>query len=125
MRFVLVTVLSLITLAGCATLGTGIHQDISLETQALTQVNCKLSNDKGSWQLTAPGTITVHRSQHRLTIICQKLGYETLFKQVESFPLGLADNGMLVGIVGTGIDHLNGAAYDYPSHVKIALSKLR
>ena len=36
---------------------------------------CVLSNDKGSWSVTAPDTVTVRRSNGDLSVACEKPGY--------------------------------------------------
>jgi hypothetical protein len=39
-----------------------------------TSANCTLTNDKGDWSMTAPGTVKVLRSAGDLTIVCSKDG---------------------------------------------------
>jgi hypothetical protein len=39
-----------------------------------TSAKCTLTNDKGDWSTTAPGTVTVLRSEGELTIVCSKDG---------------------------------------------------
>ena len=45
--------LELLAVSGCATLTTGQNQPVSAETPGCQAATCKLSNDKGSWYVTA------------------------------------------------------------------------
>ena len=53
-------------LGGCASIVNGQNQSVSVEarneTGAVAGVNCKLSNNKGTWFVTTPGSTTVQRS---------------------------------------------------------------
>jgi hypothetical protein len=42
-----------------------------------TSAKCNITNDKGSWSTTAPGSVTVLRSEGDLTIACSKDGENT------------------------------------------------
>jgi|ERR1700744_608255 hypothetical protein len=42
-----------------------------------TSAKCTLTNDKGDWSTTAPGTVTVLRSAGDLTVVCSKDGNDT------------------------------------------------
>ncbi len=63
-----IAVLSLTLLAsGCASIVTGHNQSVSVETrskqsEAIASANCKLTNDKGTWFVTSPGSVSVRRS---------------------------------------------------------------
>lgn len=78
-------------LAGCATGSlTDLHQPISIATRtasgALSGVDCRLHNGRGSWQLSAPGTVAVERSTSDLNIRCDKRGLPPALLAVRARP---------------------------------------
>jgi hypothetical protein len=54
------------------------REELSLKvvdgTGQATSAKCDLTNDKGNWSTTAPGTVTVLRSAADLTVVCAKDG---------------------------------------------------
>lgn len=54
------------------------REELSLEVTDgvghATSANCTLTNDKGNWTATAPGTVTILRSAGDLTVVCSKDG---------------------------------------------------
>jgi len=63
--------------SGCASIVSGQNQSISVETlgkqgEAVMSANCKLSNNKGTWFVTSPGSVSVRRSYEDLLIDCEK-----------------------------------------------------
>ena len=66
-------------LAGCASIVSGTNQSLSVETRtdtgALVGATCKLTNNKGEWFITTPGSTMVHRSFQDLSISCEKDQY--------------------------------------------------
>src|SRR5690349_4200782 len=59
---------------GCATITTGQNQSVSVETRhkgtAVAGAACKLANDKGTWFVTTPGSVTVNRAYGDLAVNC-------------------------------------------------------
>jgi hypothetical protein len=51
---------------------------VSDEKGPVSGVQCTLSNDKGSWNVTAPDDASIRRSKGDLTVTCQKSGYDTV-----------------------------------------------
>ena len=113
------------SLTGCASIVSGTQQSITLETQSWgspTSAFCTLSNDKGNWTLMTPGSVSVHRSYSDLNVECQSQGLPKVSTNVKSNMKPLTyGNILLGGVIGTSIDTLNGAAYDYPDKVTLEL----
>lgn len=116
---------------GCASIVSGTNQSVSLETrskegQAVMGANCKLSNNKGTWYVTSPGSVVVNRSYEDLLIDCEKENQEPGLASVKSSTKGMAFGNILFGgVIGAGVDIASGAAYDYPTNITVLMgSKL-
>lgn len=123
---ILVIALSLLT-TGCASIVSGTSQPVSVETRsnsgaALSGANCKLSNNKGTWFVTTPGSTTVNRSYEALNVRCEKEGSEPGQSVVNSSTKGMAFGNILFGgPIGVGVDMASGAAYDYPQLITVMM----
>jgi hypothetical protein len=128
-RMYLIGMLSVTALStGCASIVSGTNQSISVETRnkgmQVTNANCKLSNDKGNWFVTTPGSVVVNRSYNDLSIRCEKDGVEPGLLTAKSFTKGMAFGNILFGgFIGAGVDMASGAAYDYPSLFTIEMGQ--
>ena len=119
---------SALTLGGCASIVNGQNQPISLETrqgaQMVVGANCSLTNDKGTWFITTPGSTTVHRSSSDLAVKCEKPNTTSGLSTVKSFTKGMAFGNILFGgIIGAGVDISTGAAFDYPSLIQVQMGE--
>lgn len=116
--------------SGCASIVSGHNQSLSVQTRSKTgtQVagaNCKLSNDKGVWFLTTPGTTTVHRSMRDITLLCEKEGFEAGLLSSKSSTKPMAFGNILFGgVIGAGVDIATGAAYDYPELIVVEMGQV-
>jgi hypothetical protein len=119
--------LGMVLTTGCASIVGGANQSISLETRTstgeqITGVNCKLENPKGTWFVTTPGSVTIHRAYDDLSIYCTKAGEQAGVASVKSSTKGMAFGNLLFGgVVGAGVDMATGAAYDYPTLITVQL----
>lgn len=115
-----------INATGCASIVTGQNQPVSVEThykgKAILKANCKLNNDKGTWFVTTPGSITVSRSYSDLLVRCEKDGYDPGILAVKSSTKGMAFGNIIFGgFIGAAVDMGSGAAYDYPSLIGVEM----
>lgn len=115
-------------LTGCASIVTGHNQSLSVETrhkgQQLVGANCKLNNDKGTWFVNTPGSVTVQRSYADLNVRCEKEQFEPGIAVVRSFTKGMAFGNIIFGgIIGAAVDIGSGAAYDYPSLITVEMGQ--
>ena len=123
---ILLIALPLLT-TGCASIVSGTSQPISVETlsssgSALAGASCKLTNNKGTWFVTTPGSATVNRSYEALNVRCEKDGAEPGQSVVNSSTKGMAFGNILFGgPIGAGVDMASGAAYDYPNLITVMM----
>ena len=117
-----ICVLSLSLLTGCASIISGQHQIVSVDTSPIKEASCELSNDKGKWFIpSTPGTLTINRSYEDLFVMCRK---DTKAGQitVKSSTKGIAFGNIIAGgFVGGFVDCSNGSAYDYPSLINVQM----
>lgn len=113
---------------GCASIVNGQNQSLSVDAKkggvAVAGANCKLSNNKGVWFVTTPGTTTVHRSYEPLAVRCEKEGEQPGLVTAKSSTKGMAFGNILFGgIIGAGVDISTGAAYDYPDLISVEMGQ--
>lgn len=118
--------LMLLSNVGCASLVTGHNQTLSVETtfkgERVSGATCKLVNNKGTWFVTTPGSVTVHRSFDALRVFCEKEGFEPSDNTAKSSTKAMAFGNILIGgLIGVGVDVATGAAYDYPDLISFEM----
>jgi len=109
-------------LAGCATIVQGTTESVSVATTPEQGAQCTLKNSEGTWFVTSPGSTTVHKTKHDLTVSCKKDGFpggETL--AIAHFGGTTAGNVIAGGIIGIGIDAASGANFYYDSPITVDL----
>jgi hypothetical protein len=116
---------SLLVLSGCASVAGEKMQPIAVQSiqdnKEVAGVGCTLTNDAGSWFVTSPGSVVVHKSTGDLAIDCKKenlFGKETLVSKSNGAVWG---NLLLGGGIGYIVDRNTGAGFDYPSTVTVKL----
>lgn len=120
---------ALLPLAACASILDGQTQILSVQTidqgHLVSGAQCDLKSNKGTWFVTTPGTIEVHRSYDALNLKCTKKGYNPGMLSVKSSTKGMAyGNILLGGPIGAGVDMDTGAAYDYPSLITVPVTPI-
>ena len=113
---------------GCASIVSGQNQSLSVTTKNngsdVSGAKCSLSNDKGSWFVTTPGSVTVRRSFNDLAVNCALDGLDAGVSVVKSSTKGMAFGNIIFGgIIGAGVDMSTGAAYDYPEVINVEMGK--
>ncbi|EKD73652.1 MAG: hypothetical protein ACD_45C00233G0003 [uncultured bacterium] len=123
--FIFTISMALSFLTGCASIVNGTNQSVSVNTTPTKGATCSLENDKGKWYVgNTPGSVTVHRSYQDLIVDCEKKGYPKTVKSVASKTKGMAfGNVVFGGIIGAGVDVVDGSAYDYPTDIQIPMSQ--
>ena len=107
-------------LSGCASIVSGTNQSVSVDTPGCDAAACQLTNDKGTWYVKSPGSVTVSRAYGNLSVVCSKEGFGNATTSVASSTKGMAFGNILVGgIIGAGVDMGTGAAYDYPATISV------
>jgi hypothetical protein len=113
---------------GCASIVSGQNQSLSVTTQNngvdVSGAKCSLTNDKGTWFATTPGSVTVRRSFNDMMVNCAVDGVQPGIMTVKSSTKGMAFGNILFGgVIGAGVDMSTGAAYDYPDVIAVELGK--
>ncbi|MGF6793098.1 hypothetical protein [Paraburkholderia sp. 35.1] len=113
-------------LSGCASIVGGTNQVVSVQTikgaDEFTGAACKLENDKGTWFIKTPGSVTIHRAYGDLSVKCEKDGVDPGIATVKSSTKGMAFGNILFGgLIGAGVDMSTGAAYDYPALITVSM----
>jgi uncharacterized protein YceK len=115
--------LAISMLSGCASIVSGTNQSITVDTPGCVAASCKLTNDKGEWAVTTPGSVVVHRAYGPLSIICSKEGFPSGTATANSSTKGMAFGNILFGgVIGAGVDIGTGAAYDYPTSIMVPMT---
>jgi hypothetical protein len=116
--------------SGCASVTGTTNQSVSLQTRDqqgddVEGAACELSNAKGKWFVTTPGSVMIQRSNDDMQVLCKKNGLGPGRKAVVSDIKGaMFGNIILGGGVGAIIDHNTGAAYEYPAMIQIVMEAL-
>jgi hypothetical protein len=109
-------------LSGCATIIDGTTQPVSVNTTPQDGAKCALTNSEGTWYVTTPGSTTVHKTKHDLTVSCTKDGFAGGQTVAQShFGGATAGNVILGGVVGLGVDAASGANFYYNSPITVDL----
>jgi hypothetical protein len=111
-------IVTLLALTGCASVAGQKMQPILVQTVhdniEVGNVGCTLANDAGSWFLTTPASVMVHKSTGDLVIDCKKdnlSGNQTLVSKSNGAVWG---NILIGGGIGYIVDRNTGAGFDYP-----------
>lgn len=113
--------------SGCASITSDKMQSVAVTTQTMDgklveKAKCSLKNDKGSWQVTTPGTVDVHRSAEDLVVECKKDGApDGIARGISRAAGGMWGNIVLGGGIGAMIDHSNGTGYNYPNDLPVKM----
>ena len=121
------TAAAVLQLFGCASVSNGTTGSMRVETvskagQPVEGAFCNLTNDSGTFTVTTPGSVVVHRSSSDLRIECKKSGEPTGAGTVTSRVAGsMFGNILLGGGIGAIVDHSNGSAYNYPEWIRLVM----
>ncbi len=114
-------------LSGCASITGTTAQSVSVQTRdqagsEVTAVACELSNNKGKWFVTTPGSTTITRSNDDMQVMCKKEGTEPGRAAIVSATKGsMWGNIIFGGGIGAIVDHNNGSAYEYPNFIQVVM----
>lgn len=94
------------------------------ENKEVSGVGCTLTNDAGSWFITTPSIVSVHKNTGDLAIDCKKdsfAGSQTLVSKSTGAVWG---NILIGGGIGYIIDRNTGTGFDYPATTTVMLRKI-
>ncbi len=113
--------------SGCASVTGTTNQSVSIQTvepegKELRGALCELTNEKGKWFVTTPGSTMITRSNDDMQVTCSKEGFEPGRASVVSATKGsMFGNIILGGGIGAIVDHNTGAAYEYPTFFQVRM----
>lgn len=113
--------------SGCASITGTTNQSVSVQTREpggkeVTGAACELTNNKGKWFVTTPGSVMVHRSNDDMQVLCNKADLEPGRAGVVSETKGsMFGNIIFGGAIGAVVDHSSGAAYEYPAFIQVLM----
>jgi len=116
-------------LFSCASITGESNQPVSITAkdekgESLKDVKCTLVNDKGAYEITAPGFANIQRSATDMSVTCKKNGYpDGLAKAISRARGNMWGNVILGGGVGAIIDHSNGKGYSYSDQIVVTMGK--
>lgn len=115
--------------SGCASVTQGTTHSLRIDTetaqgQPIDDADCELSNDQGTTTARSGSSTIVRRSAKDLEIRCIKAGLpDASARLVSRANAGLAGNILIGGAIGAVVDHNSGAAYTYPTWVKLVFGE--
>jgi hypothetical protein len=119
-------ILSTLVLSGCASITSGKVQPVSVTTacdgEPFNGAMCTLTNDKGSWFVKTPGSVSINKAYADLTVECKKdqaQGVATFQSKSEGAVWG---NLIAGGIIGYAVDAGTGAGFSYPPVLAINMT---
>lgn len=110
---------------GCASVTQGTTHSLRIETETakgevIDDADCTLTNDHGTIHAQSGQTTPVRRSSKDLEITCSSKGLpDATARLISRANAGLAGNILIGGGIGALVDHNTGAAYTYPSWVRL------
>lgn len=116
-------------LSGCASITGSETQQVSLTTvdeqaKVVTDVSCRLENDKGYWEAKSPSFVTIRRSAEDLVVQCKKDGQPLgMLKAISRAGGDMYGNIIFGGGIGALIDHNKGTGYNYPDLLPVEMGK--
>jgi hypothetical protein len=113
-------------LGGCASIVGGQKQHIAIVTRSgggeAAGAHCLLRNDKGTWQATTPGSVTVQRSHSPMTVDCRLERQAAATLSVAPSTRGIAFSSVRATVRGSTIGSAE-AAYAYPDVITLDLGR--
>jgi hypothetical protein len=117
--------------SGCSLVSGGRTQAVKVEAvdvagAPIRGARCTLLNQRGEYVVTkAPGSVIVARSEDDMSVVCKAArrpkGEGRLVSRVGA---GMWQNILMIGGgIGAIVDHASGAAYHYPSWIRIVMGK--
>ena len=122
------TIISSLNLTACASVTGSKMQPVSVaavyKDDDVENAKCALMNDKGTWYVTTPGSVTIQKSYGDMTITCKKKGMHTGITSVKSgCNGGVWGNVLAGGPIGYVVDASSGAGFDYPTNITVEMGK--
>ena len=118
------TILLLVGLAlssiGCATVTKGTESILLVEiANCGERIPCTATNKKGAWEFTAPGSVTVKKSDEPLVLRCEDEDDYVTRSVTPSRGSMIWGNAVLGGVIGAAVDGSTDAHWELPESVTL------
>jgi hypothetical protein len=126
MRF-LIPALLVVSLAGCASMSQGAHQNITVLTvndKNADKTQCKIKNEEGVWTAAPNSATSIHRDGNEMEVICDndlQTGIDHISPRFESSYLVMDIILIDACIISCIIDGANNAFYSYPESTTVTM----
>lgn len=124
---VVLALAAVVLMSGCASIVSGVNQPVSVVAKTTDSADvigarCTLTNSKGEWYATTPGSVVVHRAYGNMSVNCVHAAYAGV-TSVKSTTKAMAFGNIIFGgLIGVGIDIGTGSAYDYPDLIAVPMT---
>ena len=126
-KFKIISLSVLLTATGCASITQSESQILALSATHLgtpVEPDCKLVNDRGSWDAKAPSMVNIRKSGEDLNVVCKKEGMpDGLLKAISRAAGSMWGNIIFGGGIGAVVDHSNGKGYSYPDQLPVKMGE--
>jgi hypothetical protein len=108
--------------SGCASIVEGTTQSIAVTSSPVSGANCVLTSSEGTYYVTTPGNVTVHKTKNDLAVVCKRDGYQDASTKISPhFNGATLGNVIAGGVIGVGIDAATGANFNYPDKFDVPM----
>jgi hypothetical protein len=119
---------ALLLQVGCASITGSRNQPISVTTthegKPITGAYCTLVNDKGTFYVNTPGTVTILKAYGDMSATCKKEESHVGVSVFQSASEGAVWGNIIAGgIIGYAVDAGTGAGFSYPPTLNIEMIK--
>lgn len=120
MKSAILSLAILMLTSGCASItGTSV-QPVSVTavcdgSRVVKDALCTLTNDKGQWFVTSPGSTMIQKSFGDLAITCKKSDSTGVVVVKSSSNSNVWGNVLAGGVIGYAVDASSGAGFNYPN----------
>lgn len=126
--FLYLILLMSVLLTGCASITGSRNQPISVTTthegKQITGAYCTLVNDKGTFYVNTPGTVTVLKAYGDMSATCKKEESHVGVSVFQSASEGAVWGNIIAGgLIGYAVDAGTGAGFSYPPTLNVEMIK--
>ena len=114
------SLIAAVSMCGCASITKGTTQAINVDTANCGKPTvCTATNKKGSWEFTAPGPVTIEKSDDPLVIRC-KDGVDYVTRTIAPDDDAMVwGNVLFGGVIGAAVDSSTDAHWEVPPSITI------
>ena len=117
-----------LNVSACSTIANGKNQAVLFTTGEVEGADCVLSEGRDgalNQKFTTPSEVQVRRAKAAIKVDCNKAGFQTASRRIESKMEGTTGGNVVAGgFVGLGVDAMTGAMFKYPDTVMIEMQMI-